>query len=88
LTNEAFTEFCRLFLTILPNEREVKTMELVEKQTSSSPQSWTDKVERRRSPKVDFSFELRCWLQRAILEAEKGKDLNRKRQLLGLLREL
>jgi hypothetical protein len=88
LTNEAFTEFCRLFLTILLNEREVKTMELVEKQTSSPLQSWTDKVERRRSPKVDFSSELRCWLQRAILEAEKGKDLNRKRQLLGLLREL
>ncbi|MGA9387832.1 MAG: hypothetical protein WBV70_03285 [Candidatus Bathyarchaeia archaeon] len=63
-------------------------MELVEKQTSSPLQSWTDKVERRRSPKVDFSSELRSWLQRAILEAEKGKDLNRKRQLLVLLKEL
>jgi hypothetical protein len=75
-------------LTILLNEREVKTMELAEEQTSSPLQSCTNKVERRRSPKVDYCSELRCWLQHAILEAEENKDLNRKRQLLGLLREL
>jgi len=37
---------------------------------------------------VDYCSELRNWVQRAILEAEKNEDLNKKDQLLSLLRFL
>jgi len=63
-------------------------MELVNKQVSTPAQSWTSRVERKPLPKVDYYSELRSWLQRAILEAEKSKDFDKKDQLLTLLDDL
>jgi len=63
-------------------------MELVNKQVSTPTQSWISKAERRHPPKIDYYSELRSWVQRAILEAEKNKDFNKKDQLLTLLKDL
>jgi hypothetical protein len=63
-------------------------MELVDKQVSTPTQSWTSRVERRPPPKIDYFSELRSWVQRAILEAEKNKDFDKKDQLLSLLKDL
>ncbi len=63
-------------------------MELVDKQVSTPTQSWTSRAERRHLPKVDYYSELRSWVQRAMLEAEKNKDFNKKDQLLSLLKDL
>jgi hypothetical protein len=63
-------------------------MELADKQVSTPTQSWTSRAERRHPPKIDYYSELRSWVQRAILEAEKTKDFNKKDQLLILLKEL
>ncbi len=63
-------------------------MELVEKPISTPTRSWTRRVERRHSLKVNYYSELRSWVQRAILEAEKKKDFNKKAKLLNLLRDL
>jgi cystathionine beta-lyase/cystathionine gamma-synthase len=69
-------------------EREVKTMEIVEKQSNRSAQSWTKRSEHRRSTEADFYPELRSWVQHAIVEAEKSKNSEKKDQLLSLLKEL
>jgi hypothetical protein len=63
-------------------------MELVDKQVSTPTQSWINRAERRHPPKIDYYCELRSWVQRAILEAEKNKDFNKKDQLLSLLKDL
>lgn len=63
-------------------------MELADKQVSTPTQSWTNRAEKRHPPKIDYYSELRSWVQRAILEAEKTKDFNKKDQLLILLKEL
>jgi hypothetical protein len=63
-------------------------MELVDKQVSTPTQSWTSRAERMPPPKIDYYSELRSWIQRAILEAEKNKDFNKKGQLLSLLKDL
>jgi hypothetical protein len=63
-------------------------MELVDKQVSTPTQSWTSRAEIRHLAKIDYYSELRSWVQRAILEAEKNKDVNKKDQLLSLLKDL
>jgi len=63
-------------------------MELAEKQVSMSTQSWISRAERKHPRRIDYDSELRSWLQRAILEAEKKKDFNKKNQLLILLNDL
>jgi hypothetical protein len=63
-------------------------MQTIEKQPSTSAMSWTSKAERKRPAKVDYYPELRSWVQHAILEAEKCKDIDKKDQLLDLLKEL
>jgi len=63
-------------------------MELTDNRASKSAQSWTNRVERSHLPKADYYSELRSWLQRAILEAEKTKNFNKKDQLLILLKDL
>jgi hypothetical protein len=63
-------------------------MELIEKQVNTSTQSWINRAERTHPTSVDYHSELRSWVQRAMLEAEKNKDLNKKDQLLGLLSDL
>jgi hypothetical protein len=83
----AITDFV-VFLDYSTKKREVKTMELVNKPLTSSSQSWSRRAARRHSPKVEYYSELRTWLQRAILEAEKNKDFDKKDQLLDLLKEL
>jgi len=45
-------------------------------------------VDRRRPAKVDYSSELRSWVQLAILDAEEMKDFNKKDKFLSLLEEL
>lgn len=63
-------------------------MESANKQVSTPVKSWACKVEGRPMPKVDHYSELRSWVQRAILEAERNKDFNKKDQLLSLLKDL
>jgi len=63
-------------------------MELVNKQVSMPARSLISRVKRRHPPKVDYYSELRSWVQRAILEAEKNKDFSKKDQLLSLLNDL
>ena len=63
-------------------------MELPNKQVNTSAQSWTGRVERRRPVTVEYFCELRSWLNRAIVEAEKDKDWDKKDQLLALLKDL
>jgi hypothetical protein len=63
-------------------------MELTDNKANTSAQSWTNRAERRHLPNVDYYSELRSWLQRAILEAEKTKNFNKKDQLLTLLKDL
>jgi len=63
-------------------------MELVNEQISTPAQSWTNRVERKHPLRVDYYSELRSWVQRAILDAEKNKDFNKKDQLLSLLKDL
>jgi hypothetical protein len=63
-------------------------MELADKQVSTPAQSWTSRAERSHPPKIDYYSELRSWVQRAILEAERNKDFDKKDQLLTLLKDL
>jgi hypothetical protein len=63
-------------------------MELADNKANTPAQSWTNRAERRHLPKADYYSELRSWLQRAILEAEKTKNFNKKDQLLILLKDL
>jgi hypothetical protein len=63
-------------------------MKLANEQVSKSAQSWINRVARRYRPKVDYSFELSGWVQHVMLEAEKNKDLEKKEQFLGLLKDL
>jgi hypothetical protein len=77
-----------IFLDHSTEKHEVKTMELVEKQVTTPTQSWINRAERAHPTSVDYHSELRSWVQRAILEAERNKDFNKKDQLLGLLDDL
>ena len=63
-------------------------MELVDKQMSTAAQSWSNRADRRHPTKVDYSSELRSWVQLAILEAEEMKDLDKKGKFLSLLKDL
>jgi hypothetical protein len=63
-------------------------MESANKQVSTPVKSWTCGVEGRHIPKVDHYSELRSWVQRAILEAERNEDFNKKDKLLSLLKDL
>ena len=87
LTKGTITNFV-IFLNHSTKKHEVKTMELLNKGVSTPTQSWTSRAERRHPPKIDYYSELRSWVQRAILAAEKNKDFNKKDQLLSLLRDL
>lgn len=77
-----------IFLDHSTEKHEVKTMELVEKQVNTPTQSWINRAERTHPAGIDYHSELRSWVQRAVLEAEKNKDFNKKDQLLGLLDDL
>jgi hypothetical protein len=63
-------------------------MELTNEQVRTPAQSWTSRAESKPLPKVDYYSELRSWLQRAIMEAEKNKNFDKKDQLLILLNDL
>lgn len=63
-------------------------MELVEKQVNTPAQSWLNRAVRGHPAVADYHSELRSWVQRAILEAEKTKDSDKKHQLLSLLKDL
>jgi hypothetical protein len=63
-------------------------MELTEKQVNTPAQSWISRAERNHPTKVDYYPELKSWLQRAIVQAEKNKNFSRKDQLLTLLNDL
>lgn len=65
-----------------------ETMELKDKQLSTPAQSWLSRVERRHSNQVDYSSELRSWVEHAILEAEEKRDLSKKGKFLNLLKDL
>ena len=66
----------------------METVESVNEQVSTPVKSRACGVEGRHIPKVDHYSELRSWVQRAILEAERNKDFNKKDQLLSLLKDL
>jgi hypothetical protein len=63
-------------------------MELMSEPSNRSTHAHANKAEKRHPPKVDYYAELRTWVQRAIMEAEKSKDCKKKDELLSLLREL
>ena len=63
-------------------------MELVDKQMSTAARSWSNRADRRHSAIVDYSSELRSWVQLAILEAEEMKDFSKKGKFLSLLEDL
>ncbi len=63
-------------------------MELVNKQTNTAVRSWSNRAERRSPAVVDYSSELRSWVQRAILDAEERKDFGKKDRFLSLLNDL
>ena len=63
-------------------------MELVDKQVSTAAQSWSNRIDRRRLTKVDYSSELRSWVQHAISQAEEMNDFSKKGRFLSLLKDL
>jgi hypothetical protein len=62
-------------------------MELVNERKKST-QAWTDRVQRRHVPRVNYYSELRSWVQYVIREAEKNEDSVKKEQFLSLLKDL
>ena len=63
-------------------------MELIKKQMSTAARLWNNRADRRHPAKVDYSSELRSWVQCAILDAEEMKDFNKKGKFLSLLKDL
>ena len=63
-------------------------MGLVDKQMSTAARSWSNRADRRSPAIVDYSSELRSWVQLAILEAEEMKDFSKKDRFLSLLNDL
>jgi hypothetical protein len=63
-------------------------MELVNKAKSTAARSWSNRADRRHSAIVDYSSELRSWVQCAILDAEEMKDFSKKDKFLSLLEDL
>jgi hypothetical protein len=63
-------------------------MELTDNKASTPTRSWASRVEKKHPSKIEYYSELRSWLQRAILEAEKTKNFNKKDQLFILLKDL
>ncbi len=63
-------------------------MELADKQMSTAARSWSNRADRRRLTKADYSSELRSWVQHALLQAEEMKDFSKKDKFLSLLKDL
>ena len=63
-------------------------MELVNKYVSTAAHSWSNRAEQRSPAIVDYSSELRSWVQRAILDAEETKDFGKKDRFLSLLKDI
>lgn len=53
-----------------------------------TPRSRWNRMGRKQLIRADYHSELRKWLLRAILEAEKEQDFGKKDQLLCLLKDL
>jgi hypothetical protein len=67
---------------------EVISVEVARNVPFESARLWIRRVERRRAVEAGFHPELRTWVRRAILEAERRGDFEKKGQLLSLLKEL
>jgi hypothetical protein len=63
-------------------------MKLADKQVSTAARSWSNRADRRRLTKVDYSSELRSWVLHAISQAEQTNDFNKKGKFLSLLKDL
>lgn len=63
-------------------------MELTEKQVSTPAQSWVSRAEGEHPSRADYDSELRSWVKRAVVEAEKNKEFTKKDQLSSLLKDL
>ena len=63
-------------------------METAGGQSNKSVQSWIRKVENTRKRRIDYIPEMRTWIQRAIIDAEKRKNPEAKEKLLELLKDL
>jgi hypothetical protein len=63
-------------------------MKLADKQVSTAARSWSNRADRRRLTKVDYSSELRSWVLHAISQAEQMNDFNKKGKFLSLLKDL
>lgn len=87
MTKASETNFV-IFSIILLKKYEVKTMELTNKHVSTSARTWTSRAEGKHPHRLDYYSELRSWLQRAVIEAEKTQNVNKKDQLLILLKDL
>ncbi len=62
-------------------------MELMNANIGTSGQPWS-RMRRKQLIRTDYHSELRKWLLRAMLEAEKKQDFGKKSQLLCLLKDL
>ncbi len=62
-------------------------MELMNANIGTSRSPWS-RMGRKHLIRADYHSELRKWLLRAILEAEKERDFGKKDQLLCLLKDL
>jgi len=60
----------------------------VTKHVDTSAQLWSNRAAGEHQTSVSYHSELRSWVQRAILEAERNEDSHKKGQLLGLLDDL
>jgi hypothetical protein len=63
-------------------------MKSADKHVSTAARSWSNRADRRHSAIVDYSSELRSWVQCAILDAEEMKDFDKKGRFLSLLEDL
>jgi hypothetical protein len=60
----------------------LRIVELVDKRIDTSAQSWTRRSERRHPPEVDYSSELRNWVQQRHIGSRKERGLQQERPTL------
>jgi len=63
-------------------------MKLKNIQLNRTTQSWIKRRDRKPQIKVGLHSEHRDWMQRAIMEAEKKPDFEKKDKFLSLLEDL
>ncbi len=63
-------------------------MTLENTQLGNSKQSWVKRADAMHPHRIDYSSELRNWVQHVIIEAEKSNNSTKVDHFLKLLRDL